>query len=672
MAQEKPVPDSSTSLSEVVITAFGQNKVVSAGTVVKVLHNENTGRSNKLSFLNSFNTVAGVKMEERSPGSYRINIRGSALRSPFGVRNVKVYWNDIPVTDAGGNTYFNQFSYLNLSSIEIVKGPAGSMYGAGTGGVLLMHSFENAWKPALSLEYITGSYGSQHILASAAFGKKDNRSLLTYDHTQSNGYRYHSKTNKDNISFSGQYRVGDKQVVSAHILYSHLFYETPGGLNLAEYEADPMLARPAAGIFPSAGTARAAIDQTCFLAAISHQIDFSAAVKNTSIVYGNLAVIKNPTFRNYERRIEPGFGARTSFSLEKKLRSTVLKWIWGGEWQKGVFNTQVSKNKNGQPDTLQTDDDINFTTGNIFTQAALSLPLQWVLTAGISLNRSAVDFTRLNSYPVLNQKRVYSNEWSPRLALQKKLNPNNELFASIAKGFSPPTVAELLPSTGVISTFLEAETGINYEFGGRFFFFNRKLSIDATAFYFTINKALVLRKDSSNADYFVNAGNIKQRGIEVNADYSTSFRQSFLERLSCGMAYTFSHFKYSDYQKGTADLSGKYLPGVPKHSFNIHWELQLKNGYYLNSNGYFADRVFLNDDNSVAAVAYFLFGCRAGKKITINGKFELNIYAGADNMLNKTYSQGFDINAAAGRYYNAAPARNYYAGISFQSATKHK
>ena len=81
-------------------------------------------------------------MEERSPGSYRINIRGSSLRSPFGVRNVKVYWNDIPVTDAGGNTYFNQFAWNNFSSIEVVKGPVGSMYGAGTGGLLIMKGFE--------------------------------------------------------------------------------------------------------------------------------------------------------------------------------------------------------------------------------------------------------------------------------------------------------------------------------------------------------------------------------------------------------------------------------------------------------------------------------------------------------------------------------------------------
>jgi len=41
-------------------------------------------------------------------------------------------------------------------------------------------------------------------------------------------------------------------------------------------------------------------------------------------------------------------------------------------------------------------------------------------------------------------------------------------------------------------------------------------------------------------------------------------------------------------------------------------------------------------------------------------------------VLDETYSLGNDINAAGGRYYNAAPKRNYYAGlaINFPGGTK--
>jgi len=132
-------PDSLKQLDEVFIRAFEQNRKSRFSTAsVKIIEHNNADRYNKNSLVNGFNTIPGVRMEERSPGSYRINIRGSSLRSPFGVRNVKVYWNDIPVTDPGGNTYFNQFAYNNFSSIEVFKGPAGSLYGAGTGGLILI------------------------------------------------------------------------------------------------------------------------------------------------------------------------------------------------------------------------------------------------------------------------------------------------------------------------------------------------------------------------------------------------------------------------------------------------------------------------------------------------------------------------------------------------------
>ena len=666
-AQENPITDSSKTLNEVVITAFEQNRVISYGTIVKVLNNNNAGRNNKTSLVNTFNSVAGVRMEERSPGSYRINIRGSSLRSPFGVRNVKVYWNGIPVTDPGGNTYFNQFAFNNFSSIEIFKGPAGSMYGAGTGGLLLMHSFNNSWQPAVNLEYITGSYGLQNILLSVDFGEKNNHSLITYAHNESDGYRNHTKSKKDNLSFISQFKISDKQQLTAGILYNNLFYETPGGLTKAEFLINPKQARPAAGGFPGADAAKAAIYQKNFLAGINHQYNFSSNFKNSLTLYGSFAQIKNPTFRNYERRNEPGFGGRTSFIYEKKINETKIQLVTGGELQQGFFNTQVSKNKNGKPDTLQTNDDIRYTTYSIFVQGDISIKDDWIITAGASINKSKVDFTRLNKYPVQQQGRIYKNELSPRLALQKRIKKSNAVFASISKGFSPPSISELLPSTGVISTFLEAEEGINYELGGKISLLKGKLQLEATGFYFKLNNALVTRKDSSNADYFVNAGNTKQKGIEISADYSSPFHQSaFLDYIVLKSAYTLSDFKYGDFKKGTSDFSGKRLPGVSNHTIAVLADIQFKKGVYFNSSYYYATKIFLEDANTVATGDYHLLGCRAGWKLTIKTKVKLNIYSGIDNLLDETYSLGNDINAAAGRYYNAAPKRNYYVGVSFQ------
>ena len=92
-----------------------------------------------ISLVNAMNTIPGVRMEERSPGSYRLSIRGSLLRSPFGVRDVKIYFDEMPLTDAGGNTYLNAIDFHGIQNIEVLKGPDGSLFGANSGGVVLLN-----------------------------------------------------------------------------------------------------------------------------------------------------------------------------------------------------------------------------------------------------------------------------------------------------------------------------------------------------------------------------------------------------------------------------------------------------------------------------------------------------------------------------------------------------
>src|SRR5215210_1372745 len=107
--------DSSKILGEVVVKAFGQNRrLKETPAAINYISRSQLDRFSNTTILPALNNTPGVRMEERSPGSYRLNIRGSSLRSPFGVRNVKVYYNEIPYTDPGGNTYLNQLGFYNV------------------------------------------------------------------------------------------------------------------------------------------------------------------------------------------------------------------------------------------------------------------------------------------------------------------------------------------------------------------------------------------------------------------------------------------------------------------------------------------------------------------------------------------------------------------------------
>ncbi|MGB3162129.1 MAG: TonB-dependent receptor, partial [Chitinophagaceae bacterium] len=286
--------------------------------------------------------------------------------------------------------------------------------------------------------------------------------------------------------------------------------------------------------------------------------------------------------------------------------------------------------------------------------------------------KTKVEFSRLSRYPVLQQKRSYKNELAPRISLKKVFTNDFSLRATVSRGFSPPTVAELLPSTGVISTDLEAEYGWNYEMTASYNLFHRKLRLEATGFYFKLNNALVQRRDISGADFFVNAGDVRQKGLEITGDLLISSRKGFIDYYRVNAAYTYNHFRYGSFIKGVDDFSNKTVPSVPSNTLSVLGDIQIKNGVYSNLTFYMASKIFLNDANTATADSYHLLGWRLGWKKTLKKQYKFNFYAGADNLLDETYSLGNDINAAANRFYNAAPKRNYYAGLSFQwiKATK--
>ncbi|MEO8961251.1 MAG: Plug domain-containing protein, partial [Ginsengibacter sp.] len=163
-AQTTHDPDSIKTLENIIVKAYEQNRnLIDVAAPVSVTGQTQLNRFGNMSILPALNITPGVSMEERSPGSYRLNIRGSSLRSPFGVRNVKIYLNGIPLTDPNGNTYLSQLSFYNFNSIEIIKGPASSLYGAGTGGAMLIHTLPTDWHEGVSLAYTTGSFNTNNI-----------------------------------------------------------------------------------------------------------------------------------------------------------------------------------------------------------------------------------------------------------------------------------------------------------------------------------------------------------------------------------------------------------------------------------------------------------------------------------------------------------------------------
>jgi iron complex outermembrane receptor protein len=303
----------------------------------------------------------------------------------------------------------------------------------------------------------------------------------------------------------------------------------------------------------------------------------------------------------------------------------------------------------------------------VFIQSDISLKSGWTFTAGASLNKSSVTFTRLNKRPVIDQEFTYKTKIAPRIALLKKLTSNISAYASAARGFSNPTTAELLRSNGTLGTSLQPGDGVDYELGIRGTAYNNKLQFDINMFSFQLKNTIVQRIDSAGVFYFTNAGATKQHGIEANIVYEIINQPaSFFSNCKTWISYTNHDFHYKDFKQVNNDFSNKQLPGVAPQTIVAGLDFSSIKGWYSNITYTYSDAIALNDANTDRAGSYNLLGLRIGcRKINI-AKFKAEIFAGADNIFDTKYSLGNDINAAAGRYYNTAPGISYFAGIAIK------
>ena len=660
--------DSARILENIIVKAYDQNRsLIDVAAPVSVTSQAQLNRFGNMSILPALNITPGVSMEERSPGSYRLNVRGSSLRSPFGVRDVKIYLNDIPLTDPTGNTYLNQLSFYNFNSIEIIKGPASSLYGAGIGGAMLIHTLPANWQPGISVDYTYGSFNTNSVNANIKTGDANHENSFNYSHQTSDGYRQQAKMRRDIATWESLLKVNDKQTLHAYMSYSDLYYQTPGGLTLAQYNTDPKQARPGVGSQPGAVANKAAIYQKIFLAGFTNDFQFNEHWKNTTSLYGSYTDFINPNIRVYEYRKEPHFGGRSVFEYKKQFGKTGFQLDFGTEAQKGFFNTRDYGNKLGVADSMQTDDNLNNWQYMFFAQADFELPHGWSVTAGVSLNKSSIEDVNLAAKPATTQRRIFKNKLPPHIAVLKQLNKNVSVYGSVAGGFSTPTVSEVLRSDGLFGTNLQPESGTDYELGMKGTTLQNKLFFDISGFFFDLKNTIVQRIDANNVYYYVNAGSTKQKGVEVYSSYRfVDAPKHFINSAKVFASYALHDFHYGSFKQVNNDFSKNELPGASPNTVVAGLDMSSKAGVYVNITYNYTDKIALNDANTAYAPSYNLLGARLGYKKDFAKKIGFEIFAGADNLFDAKYSLGNDINAFGGRYYNAAAGRNYYAGVSFR------
>jgi iron complex outermembrane receptor protein len=612
------------------------------------------------------NQIPGIRMEERSPGSYRLSVRGSLLRSPFGVRNLKLYWNQIPLSDATGNAYLNLVELADLDAITILKGPSASIYGAGTGGVVLLDSksdFSSIQHHQLNLGLTVGADGMLHETAGWKFQSKKFSSNLQQSHMKYDGYREQSAMEKKHIKYNAALQLGKHQFEFLSF-YTDLFYQTPGGITLGQMQTNPRLSRQATATLPSAITQEASISNKTIFAGLSDKWVVSNRSTISAFLSINNTQFENPFITNYEFRNETNTATGVQWQWYSANRK--LEWTNGGEWLFNHSNIANYGNRKGVADTVQYKDDIHAKQWTLFSQLLWRIREKWQLQFGLSINQQSVDFLRQTDNPMVKTKQSTNPIVAPRLAISYQLSNQVTAYAIASFGFSPPSLAEIRPSDGKFYGDLQAEHGWNKEIGVKGIIWNNRLQFDLAYYHFQLQQAIVRRNNAAGSEYFVNAGSATQQGIEAMFKYAVKDQaHSRKWNMHAYTSIAFQPYRFDNYQQGANNYSGNAITGVPRNTwvtgFNLEWMKQI----YLNLSVNAVDPIPLTDANDAIADAYQLLQLKTGYKNNI-GNWQVHFFGGIDNLLNQTYSLGNDINAAGRRFYNPAPERNFFLGFNLQ------
>ena len=653
--------DTTRKLNQVTVRGYlSEQKVLAVPASVSVLTPAQLKLQPDNSLVSAMNTIPGVRMEERSPGSYRLSIRGSLLRSPFGIRDVKIYFDEIPLTDAGGNTYLNAIDVNSVQGIEVLKGPDGSLFGANSGGVVLISPVNRyADSSFVSAAVDGGSYSLLHESFAFQDHNANNQLNINQAYETYGGYRQNSNMYRNYFQVVDRWKISPKDNLKILAFYSDLFYKTPGGLTLSQMETDPRSARLPTKTVPGAIEQKIAIGTKMLMGGLVNEAHITDNIRNVLAIYGSYVDFYNPFITNYEQRYEGTFGMRTYFELTGQQHPN---YSWkanvGLEWQQTNSDINNYGNNMGTRDTAQTLDKINTNQHFFFARYSADFYKRLHVEAAMSLN--FYDYKFRNVYP--NDEPDFTNrpftaQLMPRLALSYQIINNFAWRASVSRGYSTPTTAEIRPTDNVINANLQAEYGWNYETGFRLRNDDESIFLDASVFLYKLHNAIILHINPDETETYLNSGGTNQPGFEL---YFTDWliRQnddSFIRGLQFNESITLDKFTFS----GTHNQ----LTGVPQQVLISSLQVRFPQSLYFFIQHNYTSRLPLNDGNTVFAPHYNLLEAKIGWQHLFSHKTKFEIYGGVDNILNENYSLGDDLNAVGNRYYNPAPLRNYYVGI---------
>jgi iron complex outermembrane receptor protein len=671
-AQEPIQKDRITELDEVILLDSLQSATDNGIISTKIIGAKVFQNYSPIDMVSAINQISGVYIMSGALNTNRITIRGVGARTLFGTDKLRLYYNDIPITNGSGFSTIESFDLENLSSVEVIKGPKAINFGGNLGGAILLNSKQPTNESTYFRNNFTiGSYGL--LKNNLQFSLKENKIALNlhYGYLETDGYRENNRFKREGVLLDLNYQINSKTNIG--LLFNQVDYnaQIPSSLGETDFKESPT---KAAFTWKSA---KGYEDNKYSLTGLAINHTFSEKIKNTTSIFYSYLDHYEPRPFGILDEYTNGYGFRTKFSGEWVTNKSKIGYNFGAELYKDEYQWSEFENlyqENSGQGSLQGD---QFAKNKEFRRqfnafGSILIPLGTAFSTqfGLNINKTYYDFRDIFNQGTDNKsaERDFNAIVLPSLNLNYNFSAVNSLYANISRGFSNPTVEETLTPDGVINPDIAQETGTNYEIGTKLLLLDRKLNMNIAIYRMDIKNLLVAQRVGEDQYIGKNAGKTKHQGLELEAEYNLDITSKL--RVTPFISYTFNDHSFVTFVDEDKNYSGNPLTGVPKHRLNSGLQAQLNNKFYWNSTHQYVGKIPMTDANSLSSTAFNVINSKVGYKNQLGKRLSMDIALGINNIFDINYAQSVLINTtgfggAEPRYYYPGNDRNYYTSLRF-------
>ena len=593
-------PKQATALDEITVTATRSAR--GSKTVPVAVASVGKEKLEKLkmnTISDALQNIPGVfTYSKNGLSDSKLVIRGAGLKASYGIREIMVLRDGIPMTEPDSFTRLDLIDGQDIERLEVTKGP-GNLYASGSAGgtvhIITKSVFAKDQQNRVKVGLGEDDALNGHLHVGGNINDKQAMSINATHREVPNKWRIRNDMSSNHVSVKHGLKLAEGNTLESELSYAKVDMQLAGSMDEAMWQDFKRTGKQTdvSGTFKHTGrysenlafNTRAEIDKGNFTfkpkvyySQYHHLHPVTGIINDNSknppnMLGTDLAVENKHQIAGKEGKTVFGVAARVNTTKDaEKYEYADVKTIPGGRITStlsdrkgklaeissskgklfGVFGSENIKltdklalDISGRVDDVKLTSDINQFTKYDYAQG------KYVTGEGVSHNQHNMTLG------------------SASLGASYALTPKVNVFANVAQADQIPADSEL-----DANPHLKKASNRNVELGlkGR----SGKWSFDTSVYDIKGKDEVVRLRQADGQSQYVNAGGTAKKGFELSGSYTVT------DRLNVGGGYGYNRYKYTSFQElingRNVERSGNALPFIPKTQTSIFADYKHPNG----------------------------------------------------------------------------------------------